>query len=1158
MVPCEKVFSNTISEGDKNMQPFVHLHCHTEYSLFDGLCRVHKMVARAKELNMPAVAITDHGNMYGAITLYKEAKKQGIKPIVGCEVYVTKGSRFDHKQGGTRERLNHLILLAKDLRGYHNLVKIVSKGFTEGENNYHRPRVDHELLAEYHEGLIALSACIEGEVPMAVINRNLEGARQSLEWYVSVFGKDDFYLELQNHGMPEEAVARAGLIELAKEYGVKLVATQDFHYLKEDEAEAQEIKLCISTGRTLDDPNHFKFYNNQFYMKSGDEMAALFADVPESITQTLEIANRCNVEFDFDTLHLPEFPVPTDQTDESYLRDLCENAIFKRYGTETPELRKRLEYELGIINSMGFASYFLIVWDYVKFAREHDIPVGPGRGSAAGSVVAYLLEITGLDPLKYGLLFERFLNPERISMPDIDMDFCYEKRGQVIDYVSHKYGENHVAQIITFGTMAARAVIRDVGRVMGISIMEVNRIAKMVPKELGITLERTLKVSRDFKSLYDTDGRVKQFINLAMILEGMVRHSSTHAAGLVISAKPVDDYVPLQYSKEGFLITQYDKNMVEDLGLLKMDLLGLRTLTVIGDSLELIKKNHQVIVDVDDIPLDDEASCALLCAGDTAGVFQMESSGITNLVKELAPSHFEDLIPLVALYRPGPLGSGMVDEFIQARHGEKEIKYLHPLLEPILKDTFGVILYQEQVMRIASVMGGFSLGQADLLRKAMGKKQEDVLMAQKETFLEGAKKQKIAEAIAKNVFELMVYFAGYGFNKSHSAAYAYIAYQTAYLKAHYRPEFMAATMTSIINDTDKLGYYIGECRRHDVPVLSPDVNISETGFTVDGNDIRFGLAGVKGIGDAAIEHIMKIRNTDGPFLSLIDFCSRTDGRTINRRVVESLIKCGAMDSFSHYRSQLLDVLGDAISIGALQQRERDSGQMGLFGDDVVELESVRYPTIDEFPMETLLAMEKEYTGFYISGHPLDKYKKVMEKVTPISQFFLEDSDQYDQANVVIGGIITSKREMITKRNDRMAFVIVEDFTHPIEVILFPQVYEKYINLIAVDMVVAIRGRMTISDESTQLVAAKLELLENLAAETAGIYLKIAANLENDTTSVALGNILTAYTGGTPVYFQLMGSHKVIKTNRQFWITLDENVLARLEEVLGKGMVIEKK
>ncbi len=1152
------------------MRPFVHLHVHTQYSLFDGMCRIPEMVARAKELNMPAVAITDHGNMYGVIHLYKECQSQGIKPILGCEIYMTRGSRFEKK---AKERLSHLILLAKDLRGYHNLVKIVSKGFIDGENNYHRPRVDFDLLEQYHEGLIALSACIEGQVQQDIINRNEEGARRTLERLLSIFGKDDFYLEVQNHGLPEEQLVRNTFKRWASEYGLSLVATNDYHYIRQSDAAAQEVKLCISTGATLQDPTHFRFSNDQFYMKDGNEMEALFSDMPEAIDTSLEIAEKCNVHIPFDERHLPQFPVPQGETDESYLRKLCEEALPDRYQPVTDEVRKRLDYELSVINEMGFPSYFLIVWDYVKYARDHQIPVGPGRGSAAGSVVAYLLGITGLDPLKYNLLFERFLNPERVTMPDIDMDFCYENRGKVIDYVTRKYGADHVAQIITFGTLAARAVLRDVGRVLDMPLSEVNRVVKMVPNELGITLQKALEKSKDFRKEYNSNPQVHELIEYGKVLEGLPRHSSTHAAGVVISAAPVDDYVPVQHSKEGYLTTQYDKDLVEELGLLKMDFLGLRTLTVIGDCVKLVKANRGIDLDVTKIPLDDPETGKLLTIGDTAGVFQMESDGITNLVKELAPTHFEDMIPTVALYRPGPLGSGMVTDFIKRSHGETKVTYLHPLLEPILKDTYGVILYQEQVMQIASAMGGFSLGQADLLRRAMGKKKESILVAQRENFLAGTRKNGIDDAVANKVFDLMLYFAGYGFNKSHSAAYAYIAWQTAYLKVHYRPEFMAATMTSMINDISKISYYIMECRRHGVPVLSPDVNASVYMFSVQGDSIRFGLSGIKSVGENAIAEIVKQRKAEGPYQSLSDFCSRVDLHIVGRRAIESLIKGGAMDCFGKYRSQLLDVLDQAMSMGSLVKKDRDSGQMGLFdmGEEPV-VNELNYPDVPDYSMEMKLAMEKEYDGFYFSGHPLNKYKKIMDALTPISVLFGENNDSYDGRVMRIGGLITAKRQVMTKRNDAMAILTVEDFTNAVTVVVFPKTYSRYVNDTAVDLPVCIRGKADISDDSVQIIAEELtplgkeenrlpvpkqeavRHLEGMWKPDMGtkLYIKIPASQEKSDLGNRIGRVLQKYPGSVKVYFYLMGTRRTILTKQSFWVQTDENLHRELQDMLAPG------
>ncbi len=1156
------------------MKSFVHLHNHTQYSLFDGLTRIPEMVKKAKEEGMPAVAITDHGNMYGLIHLYKAAKEQGIKPILGCEIYMTRGSRFEQK---TKERLCHLILLAKNTAGYHNLVKIVSKGFVDGENNYHRPRVDFDLLEQYHEGLIALSACIEGQVQQDILNRNEAGARRTLEQFIRIFGKDDFYLEIQNHGLPEEKEIRRVFTEWSKEYGLKLVATNDFHYLNKEDAPAQEVKLCISTGSTLDDPAHFRFSNNEFYMKTREEMEKLFPDHIEALDTTLEIADKCNVEISFNDRHLPRFPVPEGETAETYLRKICEEALPLRYDPVTAEVRQRLDYELGVISAMDFPSYFLIVWDYVKYARDHEIPVGPGRGSAAGSVVAYLLGITGLDPLKYNLLFERFLNPERITMPDIDMDFCYENRNKIIDYVTRKYGKDHVAQIITFGTLAARAVLRDVGRVLNMPLGEVNRIMKTVPNELGITLDKALQTSKEFRQDYETKEEVRRLVDYGKVLEGLVRHSSTHAAGVVISAAPVDDYVPMQYSKEGYLTTQYDKDLVEELGLLKMDFLGLRTLTVIGDAVKMINRNYRTELDIEKIPLDDEATCRLLTEGDTAGIFQMESQGITNLVKELAPKHFEDMIPLVALYRPGPLGSGMVEDFIKGSHGEKKVTYFHPLLEPILKDTYGVILYQEQVMQIASAMGGFSLGEADLLRRAMGKKKEDVLKAQREHFFEGTRKNNIDDDIAGKVFDLMVYFAGYGFNKSHSAAYAYVAWQTAYLKAHYCAELMAATMTSMINDVSKISFYAAECKRHHVPVLSPDVNESESVFSVQNGNIRFGLAGIKSVGENAIRAILEAREKDGPFRSLEDFCSRVDARVVNRRALESLIQCGAMDSFGRKRTQLMAVLDQALSLGGVRQKDDASGQMGLFDmEEAASVTELVYPDMDEYPVAKRLAMEKEYDGFYFSGHPLDAYEDVMKTVTPLSLLYGEDKAHYDGRTVLAGGLVTARRQVTTKRGDLMAILTLEDFTHTVTVVVFPQTYRQCSAFATVDTVVAVRGRADITEDDVQIIADSIQPLNEEAAAAAAenrqqadippqalwqdgrgkkLFIKIPAYLERSSLGEDVAAVLKKYPGETKVYFHLIGSRKTILADKKYWITACPDLQRELAGILEKGSYI---
>lgn len=1132
------------------MKPFVHLHSHTEFSLLDGISRLPDMVRRAKELEQPALAITDHGNMYAAIYFYKECMSQGVKPIIGCEVYVTEGSRFDKPEGRSRERLKHLILLAETMEGYRNLVKIVSKASTEGM--YFRPRADHDLLREYSSGIIALSACIQGEVPQLILQENMDGARRAVEWYIETYGKENFFLEIQNHGLPEELRAQQVLCQLADEYGLGIVASNDFHYVMQEDADAQDIRVCIQTGRRRAEVDRLKFPNDQFYMKSGDEMAELFSHIPGALENTLAIANRCNVVFNFDEHHLPHFDVPEGETSKSYLRKVCENEIPRLYGESSETLLKRLDYELDVIGTMGFEDYFLIVWDYVRYAREHNILVGPGRGSAAGSVVAYLLGITGLDPLKYDLLFERFLNPERVSMPDIDIDFCYERRGETIDYVTRKYGQARVSQIITFGTEAARAVIRDVGRVLDLPLAEVNRIAKMIPNELGITLEKALK-GKELKELYESDPNVRELFDFGKKLEGIARNSSTHAAGVVISADSLDDHVPVQNSNEEGFVTQYDKDNIEELGLLKMDFLGLRTLTVMGDALKLIRANRGIDLDLDAIPLDDKDACDILTKGDTSGVFQLESDGITKLVMDLKPEHFEDLIPLVALYRPGPLGSGMVEDFIDRRHGKKEVTYLHPILEPILKDTFGVILYQEQVMQIASAMGGFSLGQADLMRRAMGKKKESVLKAQRESFVAGAIGNGISENIANEVFDLLVYFAGYGFNKSHSAAYAYIAYQTAYLKAHYFPEFMAATMTSFMQNMDKLTYYINSCKKHNVKVLGPDVNYSEHSFAVRGDAIRFGLGGIKHVGENAIYKLIQERERNGLYTSIIDFCRRVDSKVVNKRLLESLIRCGAMDGFKENRNQLLHMYEAAQNVGAKQQKDDALGTVSLFGDVEESIDMIPVPNLSDLSEEDKLKDEKDYTGFYITGHPLQGYVKEMEGLFELGQL-MEEPERYDGDTITLGGLIAEKSDRMTRRNEVMSILRIEDFSGSAQVVAFPKVYGQSQQFLAVDMAVKVRGRVDADEKGVQIIADRIVPLKVNYANARQIEIHIRMQFDTPENSAALKQILSSVEGGTPTTLLLHKSKKRINLPPSLCFTPTADIISRIEAILGDGSV----
>lgn len=1134
------------------MQRFTHLHVHTEYSLLDGASKIPELVAYAKELGMDSLAITDHGVMYGAVEFYQECTKAGIKPIIGCEVYLAKGSHLDM----TEKTRYHLILLAENDIGYHNLMKIVSKGQLEGF--YYKPRVDKDVLRTYSEGIICLSACIAGEVPRLINSGNMDGARRCVQEYIDIFGKDNYFLEIQNHDIPEEKTAAEGLRQLAQEFGIGLVATNDLHYVRREDAEAQDVLLCIQTTSNVDDPGRMRFPNDSFYLKSAEEMAELFGGYPEALENTCRIADRCNVKLEFGHLLLPEFPVPEGFDAVSYLRHLCEEALPERYEVVDETVRKRLDFELDIINTMGYACYFLIVWDFINYCRSHDIPVGPGRGSAAGSIVAYLLRITNIEPLRYHLLFERFLNPERVSMPDIDTDFCYVKRNQVLDYVVRRYGQERVSQIITFGTLQARAAVRDVGKALGMSYTSVDEVAKMIPRELGITLDKALKSSNDFKRAYESRPEVKKLVDLARSVEGLPRNAGTHAAGVIIAPRDLRDYVPLQQGSDSGVITQYDKNKVEELGLLKMDFLGLRTLTVIGDCIQFIKETTGETVDIDNIPLHDKETCEMLCRGETACVFQLESAGITKLVMDLAPESFEDLIPLVALYRPGPLGTGMAEDFIAGRHGQRTAEVLHPLMEPILEDTYGVILYQEQVMQITSALAGFTLGQADILRRAMGKKKAKELDSMRASFIEGAKRlHDIPEELSDRIFSLLQHFAGYGFNKSHSVAYALVAYETAYLKAHWRAQYYAAFLNSVIGDGDKLSWYISVCKNDNIKILAPDVNESGRDFTVLPNKtIRFGLAGIKSTGGAAVEAIISARSEGGPFTSLTDFCCRVNMRVVNKRVIENLIKSGAMDSFGARRSQLLAVLDQAIDLGAACQRDRANGQLGLFGDDqTFGMEEIRLPQRTEIPKQTLLQYEKELLGFYVTDHPLSEYKEVMQRFMPLHQFIGETQVQ-DNQFVRVAGIISSCNIKTTKSGDTMALLTLEDFTGRFPVIIFPKNYQACIRDVFEDNVVSIEGRFSVDERESKIIAMSVHSLSSKPPTE--LMLRIEAHLENPLVQRELMQLFQKYKGEDVVYLKLMGSRKIIKTTADFWVNSEAPGFAEdIVKILGEGCVTRK-
>lgn len=1127
---------------------FTHLHVHTEYSLLDGASKITDLLSYAKELGMDSIAITDHGVMYGVIDFYQEAVKQGIKPILGCEVYVVD----NHLEKNNRS-MHHLILLAENNTGYHNLMKIVSRGQLEGF--YYKPRVDKEILRQNSEGIICLSACIIGEVPSYILQDNMDGARRTVQEFIDIFGKENYFLEVQDHSLPEDKKINRGLKVLAQEFDLGLVATNDLHYVRKKDAEAQDVLMCIQTNSTVDAPERMRFPNNEFYLKSYDEMAELFGSCPGALENTQLIAERCNVELEFGKLLLPEFPIPEGFADaNAYLLHLCQEAIPVKYGGKNEEVLKRLDFELDIIRTMGYSCYFLIVWDFIDYCKKHDIPVGPGRGSAAGSIVAYLLGITNIDPLKYHLLFERFLNPERVSMPDIDTDFCYVKRDQVLDYVVRRYGQERVAQIITFGTLQARAAVRDVGRALGMTYGAVDEVAKKIPRELGITLDKALASNNELHDLYEQNEHVHRLIDLAKSVEGMPRNAGTHAAGVIIAPQDLKDYVPLQLGNEGSVITQYDKDKVENLGLLKMDFLGLRTLTVIGDTIRFIEETTGEKIDIDNIPLADKKTCQMLCDGDTYGVFQLESAGITKLVMELAPESFEDLIPLVALYRPGPLGTGMAEDFIAGRHGRRTAEILHPLMEPILADTYGVILYQEQVMQITSELAGFTLGQADILRRAMGKKKAKELDSMREAFIEGARKiNNIPEELSNRIFSLLQHFAGYGFNKSHSVAYALVAYQTAYLKAHWPAQYMAAFLNSIISDADKLSWYISVCRNANIKVLPPDVNESGFDFTVHkGNSIRFGLAGIKSAGEAAVKEIIRAREDGGEFTGLVDFCRRVSMRVVNKRVVENLIKCGAMDSFGAKRSQLLAIVEQAAELGASYQKDYASGQMGLFDDtedSFAEINDIKLPDLEEMPRANVLQNEKELIGFYVTGHPLDEYKKILNKYTPL--YWLQNENNVaDGQYINIAGIISDCVIKTTRKGDTMAVLTLEDYTGRTEVLVFPSVYQSCLKEMYKENIVAIEGRMNIDERSRGVNALKVTKLSSRVRE---VRIKIVPYLENPLVQRKLAKVFSRFKGNDVVYLHLMGSRKIIKTNPSFWVdSTADGFKVAIEKILGEN------
>lgn len=1111
------------------MSNFVHLHIHSEYSLLDGANRIKDLPIRAKELGMDAIALTDHGSMFGTIDFYKACKANGIKPIIGCEVYVAPRSRKD-KDPNLDARYNHLILLAKNNDGYKNLAKLVSLGYTEGF--YYKPRIDKETLEQYHENLICCSACLAGEVNQAILKNNMEEAKKVALWFKKLFG-EDYYLEIQNNGIKEQVLVNQKLIELSRELDIPLVATNDAHYLKREDAYNHEVLLCIQTGKKMSDEDRMKFETDELYVKSPEEMSDYFKNVPEAIENTVKIAEKCNVEFEFGHTILPNYDVPEEfETHYDYLKKLCDDGIKNRYGENpTKEILERAEFEMNVINQMGYVDYFLIVWDYIHYAKTHNIPVGPGRGSGAGSIVAYAIEITDIDPIKYGLIFERFLNPERISMPDFDVDFCYEKRDQVIDYVCRKYGHDHVSQIITFGTMSARMVIRDVGRVLDVPYAETDKIAKMVPNELHITIKKAMEQNKELRDLYEQNSDMKKMLDIAMALEGMPRQASTHACGIVITKDPVVDYVPL-YRRDDIISTQYIMTTLEELGLLKMDFLGLRTLTVIQDTIELVKANRGIDVEFDK-DMNDSKVYKLWQDGNSVGIFQFESQGMTNFMKELKPDCLEDIIAGVSLYRPGPMDQ--IPRYIANKKDPEHAVYTHPALKPILEVTYGCMVYQEQVMQIVRDLAGYSLGRADLVRRAMGKKKLDVMAKERENFIhgqvdengniiiKGCVRNGIDEKSANKIFDEMAEFAKYAFNKSHAACYAVVAYRTAYLKAYYPVEFMAAMLNSFLGNLDKIPAYTEECKRLNIQILKPDINKSYTKFTVDGDKIRFGLGSIKNVGTSAVDEIVAERDRNGQFKDFTDFCERIQETNVNKKCIESLIKAGAFDEFNETRRTLMESFESILDTITSSNKKELEGQVNMFDLGGSDSKEMKY-TFKEFPeysRKELLFMEKEMLGLYISGHPLDNIRHQIEMQTNINSFQMRQMENTDEIGeeirqeikdgqmVKYAGIITKIKKKYTKNNKLMAFLTVEDLYGPTEIILFESAYQNCANVLMEDNIVLVNGRLSVrEDEETKIVANQIT---EFATKKKSIFILDVTSLD-EKTKVKLKGAIKFFTG----------------------------------------------
>ena len=1150
---------------------FAHLHVHTEYSLLDGSNKIQEYVARVKELGMTAAAITDHGVMYGVIDFYKAANAAGINPILGCEVYVAPNSRFDREKVSGEDRYYHLVLLAENNTGYSNLMKIVSKGFVDGY--YYKPRVDMEVLNTYHEGIIALSACLAGEVQRNLVRGMYDEAKKVAEKYENCFGKGNFFLELQDHGIPEQRLVNQQLLRLSQDTGIELVATNDVHYTYAEDAEAHDILLCIQTGKKLADEDRMRYEGGQYYVKSEEEMKALFPYALGALENTQKIADRCHVEIEFGKTKLPHFDVPEGYTTWTYLNKLCYEGLEEKYPKEqAEELRPRLEYELSVIKEMGYIEYFLIVWDYINFARTHGIPVGPGRGSAAGSLVSYTTGITNIEPVRYGLIFERFLNPERVSMPDIDVDFCYNRRQEVIDYVIEKYGKDCVTQIVTFGTLAARGVIRDVGRVMDLPYAYVDNIAKSIPNELGITIEKALTKNPELRTMYETDAQVKKLIDMSKRLEGLPRHTSMHAAGVVISEKPMDEYVPLSRGSDGMITTQFTMTTIEELGLLKMDFLGLRTLTVIDDAVKMVNKGKGVKIDIDHIDYDDKEVLASLGTGKTEGVFQLESAGMKNFMKELKPESLEDVIAGISLYRPGPMD--FIPAYIKGKNNAATITYDCPQLEPILAPTYGCIVYQEQVMQIVRDLAGYTWGRSDLVRRAMSKKKTKVMEEERQNFVYGNKAEGVPgcvangidEKVANKIYDEMIDFAKYAFNKSHAAAYAVVSYQTAYLKYYYPVEFMAALMTSVLDNSTKVSEYILTCRRMGIEILPPDINEGESGFSVSGNSIRYGLSAIKSVGRPVIEAIIEERKERGVFTTLNDFITRMSGKDVNKRSIENFIKAGALDCLEGTRKQLLMVYSSVLDSVNQEKKNSMAGQMTLFDlapeEDKSDFE-LKLPDVGEYPKEELLAFEKEVLGVYISGHPLEAYEEKWRKnISAVTSDFMLDEETgatkvRDGEKVVIGGMVIAKTIKYTKTNQVMAFFTIEDLVGTVEVIIFPRDYEKYHTYLEEDAKIFVTGRANVEEEKNgKLICEKITGFDDNKKE---LWLQFADMASYQEKEAQVFGMLAGSDGRDEVIVYLAAEKRMKRLPKSRSIRIEPELIHALGGFLGENnvKVVEK-